>query len=646
MYAHPSRGDPHMTEKNAARLDWEQRIGLPSDLPEDGAAALTGTAELPAPAGLRSEDGTGHVLLDWQPVEGALGYLVHRADTVDGPYEPLDHRGGDVLAVPAPPYADSLVEPGQGYWYKVASWTDAGAGALTSEPVRGCPKAPGTRPPAVTVAVDAASDPVPLPPVWNRMIGAEHLSMLVWDEPGPGDADVAEEYAEALGIVRDELGVRTVRAHGTFLPECVSVGEDGSFDFSGLDTVYDRFLTTGLKPVVELSFMPAELASDPEYTIFEYKGIASVPRSWERWGELCRALTVHLRERYGADEVAGWEFEVWNEANLEVFWNGTQAQYHLLYETAVRAVKSVDPRIRVGGPGSAAAKWVGPLLEHCRENDVPIDFVSTHTYGNAPLDFRPETRSFARATGRPEPEILWTEWGVTPTHFHRVSDSVFSAPFVLRGMKSVLGVPPARQGASADALAYWVATDHFEELGRPPKLFHGGFGLLTVGNLRKPRFWALRMLSQLDGGRVPARVSGDGAEALVEALATRTGDGGSVDVLCWNGTLDQTKIDGAAALDREARVEVGGLTPGAAYTVTLRRVDETHSNVKAVWDALDGGHSDWPNDRQWAELRAADELFEEPYGTVTAGADGSLALTVDLPMPGIRALRLTRTGGA
>src|SRR5690606_23445332 len=155
--------------------------------------------------------------------------------------------------------------------------------------------------------------------------------------------------------------------------------------------------------------------------------------------------------------------------------------------------------------------------EHCREHDVPIDFVSTHTYGNAPLDFRPETSSYAEATGKPEPEILWTEWGVTPTHFHRVSDSVFSAPFVLRGMKSAL--------ASTDALAYWVATDHFEELGRPPKLFHGGFGLLTVGNLRKPRFWALRMLTLLEGGRVPAAVGGDGAEALVEALATRTEDG-------------------------------------------------------------------------------------------------------------------------
>jgi xylan 1,4-beta-xylosidase len=251
-------------------------------------------------------------------------------------------------------------------------------------------------------------------------------------------SDVAAEYAEALGVVRDELGVRSVRAHGTFLPETVMVRADGSFDFSGLDEVYDRFLATGLRPVVELSFMPAELAADPGYTVFDYEALVSTPRDWTRWGDLCRDLTRHLQRRYGADRVATWEFEVWNEANLEVFWNGTQDDYHRLYETAVRAVKSVDERIPVGGPSSAAAGWVGALLEFCREHDVPLDFVSTHTYGNAPLDLRPLTKAFAEATGRPEPEILWTEWGVTPTHFHRVSDAVFAAPFVLRGMKSAL----------------------------------------------------------------------------------------------------------------------------------------------------------------------------------------------------------------
>ncbi|MFI2211423.1 glycoside hydrolase [Streptomyces sp. NPDC020141] len=614
-----------MSEKSAAHVDWESRIGKPSDV------RLTGVGELPAPGRVSAEDGTGHVLLNWAPVDGALGYLVHRADTAEGPFDPLDHLGGDVLAVPHPPYADTLAEPGRRYHYKIATWSDSGAGEL-SEAVTGGAAAAGERPAEVTVAVDAAAPTTELPRVWNRMIGAEHFSLLIWDKPGAGGSDVAAEYAQALGIVRDELGVRSVRAHGTFLPETVSVRPDGSFDFSGLDQVYDRFLATGLKPVVELSFMPKELAADPDYTVFDYKALVSTPADWERWGDLCRELTVHLQERYGRDEVAGWEFEVWNEANLEVFWNGTQDDYHRLYEVAVRAVKGVDERIRVGGPSSAAAGWVGALLEHCRTHDVPVDFVSTHTYGNAPLDFRPMTRAFAESTGRPEPEILWTEWGVTPTHFHRVSDSVFAAPFVLRGMKSAL--------ASTDCLAYWVASDQFEELGWPPRLFHGGFGLLTVGNLRKPRFWALYLLSQLAGGRAPAAVTGDGAEALVEAVATRAEDGSTLDVLVWNGTLDQSKIDGSAALDRTATVRVTGLAPGARYTVSSRRVDEAHANIRAVWDDLGGG--EWPDDQQWEKLRDADRLPEESLGAVAADADGAAVLTVDLPNPGIRFLHLAR----
>ena len=602
-----------------ARQDWEQRIGLPSDQP------LTGTGALPPPTGLVATPGTAHVHLDWAPVPGALGYLVHRATSADGPFTPLDHLGGDVLAVPHPPYADTMVDGETTYHYAVATWTDSGPGEL-SAPVTAA-ATDGSR--SVTVSVDATATPAPLPDVWRRMIGAEHFSLLVWDKPGPGGSNVAEEYGAALGIMRDEIGVRTVRAHGTFLPETVTVRPDGSFDFSGLDEVYDRFLATGLKPVVELSFMPVELAKDPDYTVFEYRAQVSVPREWERWGDLVRAVTEHLRDRYGADEVATWEFEVWNEANLEVFWNGTQDDYHRLYEVAVRAVKDVDPRIRVGGPSSAAAGWVGALLEYCREHDVPVDFVSTHTYGNAPLDMRPLTRSFAEATGKPEPEVLWTEWGVTPTHFHRVNDTVFAAPFVLRGMRSAL--------TSTDALAYWVCSDQFEELGWPPRLLHGGFGLLTVGNLRKPRFWALYLLSQLAGGRVPASCRGDGGGSLVEALATLADE--SVDVLVWNGTLDQSKIDGADALARTVTVEVAGL-PAGEYAVSSARVDEQHANIARVWRDIDGG--DWPDEAQWTTLRAADTLPIEYLAKVAVGDDGVASVAIDLPMPGIRSLRLTR----
>lgn len=606
----------------SARRDWEQRVGLRGD------ERLTGIGELPPPRDLVAEAGTGLVRLDWRPVDGALGYLVHRADTRDGPFDPLDHLGGDVLAVPHPPYADTMVEPGATYYYRVATWSDNGAGSLSATASATAQPA-GPAPARVVVSVDATATPAPLPDVWRRMIGAEHFSLLVWDRPGPGGSDVASEYAEALRIMRDEIGVRTVRAHGTFLPEMVAVHADGGFDFAGLDEVYDRFLESGLRPVVELSFMPLALCADPDYTVFEYQAAVSVPKDWDRWGELVRDLTVHLRERHGADEVASWEFEVWNEANLEVFWNGTQADYLRLYEVAARAIKSVDERIRVGGPSSAAAGWVGALLEHCLAGDVPVDFISTHTYGNAPLDLRPLTRSFAKAAGKAEPEILWTEWGVTPTHFHRVNDTVFAAPFVLRGMRSAL--------ATADCLSYWVASDQFEELGWPPRLLHGGFGLLTVGNLRKPRFWALAMLSALAGGRIPATLTGDGAEAMVEALATTTGS--TVDVLVWNGTLDQSKVDGAALLDRTVSVEVSGLAPGS-YTVASTRVDAEHGNIQRVWRELGG--TGWPDSRQWDALRAADTLPIEYLADVEVSADATASVTVEVPMPGIRSLRLTR----
>ena len=138
--------------------------------------------------------------------------------------------------------------------------------------------------------------------------------------------------------------------------------------------------------------MPRELAADPEATVFEYGAGISVPHDWEAWGALCRDLAEHLVERYGIDEVAHWGFEVWNEANLEVFWTGTRDEYFLLYDLAVEAVKSVDARLLVGGPATAAAGWIPDFLDHVVETGAPLDFLTTHTYGNLPLDVRESLR--------------------------------------------------------------------------------------------------------------------------------------------------------------------------------------------------------------------------------------------------------------
>jgi xylan 1,4-beta-xylosidase len=343
----------------------------------------------------------------------------------------------------------------------------------------------------------------------------------------------------------------------------------------------------------------------------------------------------HLADRYGLEDlVEHWSFEVWNEANLEVFWSGTPEEYLRLYDVTAAAVRSVDPRLRVGGPSSAASGWVEELLAHAERSGSPVDFVTTHTYGSPPLDFRPMLERYGRE-GTP---IWWTEWGVTPTHFNEVSDAVFAGTFLLRGMASAMG--PGDE-PRIEALSYWVVSDHFEELGRPPALLHGGFGTRTVGELRKPRWWALALLERLRDTRVAVSLAGDGAGSLVEALGSRSSSG-EVAVLVWNLTLDQTKAAGSPELGRRVTVAVTGLPPGASYVVHHDRVDAHHSDIAAVWGRIKADDQDWPTDEQWGQLREADRLEAlGPDETLVADADGRLEVTFDLPMPAMSSLTFT-----
>jgi xylan 1,4-beta-xylosidase len=585
-------------------------------------------AVLDAPAGLAARPGRAQVTLDWAPVPGAIGYLVHRADAPDGPYAPLDHHGGDtVLAVPQPPYADTQVEAGRTRWYAVAALPDVHTTGPLSASVAAAPAAAGTA--AVAVGVDAAWPVGPLHRPWRPMIGSEHLShMLSLDRTG--GRPIGEELTEALRIVHDELGVAAVRAHGILGDDLGTYREvDGRpvVDFAGIDRVYDRLMGIGLRPVVELAYMPRDLARDPGHLAFFYEGVSSPPKDWDRWAELVRDLVQHLVDRYGLMEVREhWAFEVWNEPNLEYFWSGDVQDYLRLYDTAAHAVRSVDEGLRVGGPATAAVGWVEDLAAHSEKTGVPLDFVSTHLYGSPPLDLRP---ALARH-GREDAAIWWTEWGVNPRLSDPVAESVYAAAFLARGMRSAAG--------RVDALSWWVASDHFEELGRPASLLHGGFGLLTIGNLRKPRFWALKLLERLGPEELAVALDGDGAGGLVEAWASRDPDRGRVAVALWNVTLDQTRSTGEPLLDRRVTLRVEGLA-AAAYEVCHLRVDLERSNIAAVWEAMSGG-ADWPDDDQWAALREANRLEElEPVRRVAA-AGGAVELAFDLPMPSVSLVEL------
>ncbi len=615
--------DEQQRERDA-RADWERRIyrRLTDTSSADESLAL------PAPTGVRADAAVGHIRLAWDEVEGAAGYLIERTDP-DGETRLLQHGGSDVPAVPSAPFADTGLDDGVDYQYRIAAVVGAEyPGWNWSEQVTGRTSIDDIAP--ISVRIDAAQTVGTLHRVWE-MVGSERLTQLRFGDDGNGN-DIGREFAESLRIAHDDLGTTFVRAHAILHDDnhVVSRADDGAlaYDFTEVDALYDEIRDLGFKPIVELSFMPAVIARDPHETVFEYRGIISPPREWSDWYEVVRALTEHLVERYGLDEVATWAFEVWNEPNLEVFWTGTQQDYLRLYDESARAVKHVHPSLRVGGPSTAAAEWVETLAAHAEDAGVALDFVTSHTYGNLPLDTNP---SIDRHGFRGIP-TWWTEWGVGSTHYGPIHDGVIGAPFALSGFHEVQG--------RMEAVSYWVISDHFEELGRPPRLFHNGFGLLTVGNLRKPRYWAVHLAAHQGNDVLATDVSGDGAQVLVRTWATKHDDG-TVDVLMWNGTINGALMDGDARLDRDVSVTVDGLD-ATPYRAELARIDSHHSNI------LDGFPADvaWPDAQQWQQLHAADRLHEEPLPEAeTSGATASFHIS--LPMPGVARVRLvpsTTTG--
>jgi xylan 1,4-beta-xylosidase len=599
-----------------ARADWERRIYRRLTDTESADRSLA----LPAPQHVLATAGAGHIRLDWDPVEAAAGYLIERTDA-DGNVQLLQHGGSDVPAVPSSPFGDTGLTDGVEYQYRVAAVVGAEYPAWNwSETVTAATSETAS---PVEITVAAAHQIATLDRVWH-MVGSERLTQLRFGDDGNGN-DIGVEFAEALLIAEDDLGVSRVRAHAILHDDnhVVTRAEDDklAFDFSVVDSLYDQLLEIGVRPVVELSFMPAAIARDPEATVFGYRGIISPPTDWGEWRLVVGELAAHLVDRYGIDEVAGWGFEVWNEPNLEVFWTGSKVDYLRLYDEAAAAIKGVDDRLLVGGPSTAAGEWIEDLAAHAERDGVPLDFVSSHTYGNLPLDARPSLDRHGFAA-RP---IWWTEWGVGSTHFGAIHDSVAGAPFALSGFQAV-------QGRMA-ALAYWVISDHFEELGRPPRLFHNGFGLLTVGNLRKPRYWAVHLAAHLGDQVLATGLTGDGAEVLVRAWATKHRDG-TIDVLTWNGTINGAVMDGDSRLDRAVNISIGQLDPGG-YHVRLARVDQHHSNIVASCPP----EVEWPDEALWQTLNAEDYLHEESLDGVAAG-QANAHFEIALPMPGVARIRL------
>jgi len=463
------------------------------------------------------------------------------------------------------------------------------------------------------IRVDARAAGTPFPHFWERVFGSGRAILTLRDS-----------YRRDLRATKAITDFQYVRFHAIFHDEVGLYDEDAQgnavYNFSYIDQIYDGLLENGVRPFVELSFMPRKLASSQQAFPFWYRPLPAPPKDYARWEELIYKFGQHLVERYGADEVAQWYFEVWNEPNIP-FWAGNpkQATYFELYDHAARALKRVSPLLRVGGPATAQAAWADDFIRHCVEHGVPVDFVSTHVYGNdrpedvfGSHDPIPRADMVARAVKKvydqvkhsalPDLPIHWTEFNASYRDEVPVTDSPFLGAWLANTIRMCDGL--------ATTMSYWTFSDVFEEQGVVKRPFYGGFGLIAAGHIPKASFNAFALLHRLGTERIPV-----GSDS---ALATRRADR-SLAIAVWNYAAPEEP--GAS---RELTIELAGVAPGRQ--VRISRVDRDHGSALTAWEAM--GRPASPTFDQLRKLREAAVLPAPEVRQLPSGGASTVTLTL------------------
>lgn len=504
--------------------------------------------------------------------------------------------------------------------------------------------------PESTISIDAGGRTTPFPHFWERTFGS-----------GRAILSLRESYRQDLREVHEATGFDSVRFHGIFMDEvgvydpdrhvqqanlaAEAVKTNSVYNFSYVDQIYDGLLENHVRPFVELSFMPRQLASNPAALhAFWYKQNVSPPSDYAKWDAMITAFAQHVVDRYGIEEVSHWNFEVWNEPNID-FWAGDPKQptYFNLYDHTVKAVRKADSRLRVGGPATAQAGWVSAFLAHCKGENVPVDFVSTHVYANdnakdvfgtdeqIPRDqmvYRSVKKVHDEIAASPLPKtpLIFSEYNASYANEPNVTDTAYMGPWLANTIRLCDGL--------TESMAYWAFSDVFEEQGVVRTPFYGGFGLVAEDHIEKPAFHAFAMLHRLGTERIA--VNSD------SAIATRAADGSLV-VALWNyappyGTgAGYTPPPVNLPATRRFTLNVRGMT--SAARIEILRVDAEHGSVVKAYDAM--GRPDDLTREQTTQLRQAAKAA--PAENVTLG-DG--ALTVTVPPQGLVLLTIRRSGSS
>ncbi len=488
------------------------------------------------------------------------------------------------------------------------------------------------------------------PHYWEYCVGSCHAATLL-----------REDVRNHIRNAHRDCGFTHVRCHGLFDDDMSVVFSPmngpgpKTVSFYNIDCIYDFLLETGMKPFVEIGFMPTPLASGTQ-TCFNYKANVTPPTDYEEWDDVIRQFAEHLIERYGKEEVEQWPFEVWNEPNLNFFFDGTQEDYFTLYEHTARALKSVDAGLKVGGPATSVNAWIPEFKNYCREHEVPLDFITTHHYpSDDPLSnmgmngpgtkgkmFDEETmKMFANMTPEQMQEMMaqfmapkenknprdilfqmtkkakeeagelplyYTEWNGSKEY-----DTSYQAAFIVQTLAYNEGL--------VEGYSFWTVSDIFEEMGMKPEPFKNEFGIQTNHGIPKPSYRAFELLHRAGDRRLTAeRVQKteeqqeEGQPETAEILALKKDN--EMMVLVYNHDLERRNIK-----TEEVTLKLGGKIFSMKKTV----IDEGHCNPLAAWKAL--GEPAYLSREQEETIRKASELVWEECNVDKTAQETEVTLT-------------------
>ena len=491
-----------------------------------------------------------------------------------------------------------------------------------------------------TITVDASKQTAGNPRFWSAAVGTGIASLTL-------RADLQTHYK----LANRELGMQRVRGHGVLAADANDLAifrwsgtGTPTYDWTKFDTYLAAIVAAGMRPMMELSFMPKDLAKsgnsrDPPKDLNVYK-------------QFIQAVVQHCVDKYGAEDVGKWYWEVWNEPDYAGFWNGTMADYYALYDAAVDGATAVLPDILIGGPSTTEPSKIGAFLQHCKSANKRVTFVSSHSYPGACGDSPANATSLVNDNNTRVSQIssggyttatvksVNTEWnssycgqGGKPGDANESMDSHANAPFILKAVK-LLSDKNQGETPAVEVFSYWAATDVFGESGSDTGMYiqqQGGnlpfgkvFGLITFQGVRKAAFNGFKMLNYLGPARLQSG-GGTGSDG-VDAMATKSASDDELQILVYNyySTVKTTGSDSVT-------VNVSNLPSGLANQevfVTQFLVDETHSNPYSAWVKQSKPTS--PSETQWREMRKEQHLaLVQPVSKKTVDTTFSTSFTLN-----------------